>query len=73
MIFLPSFFEQSIEFPLVILAWSINLTDELMRTLTNKCKHSNLASLIVFPGNSIAFLSQLFGVIISQVDFHNVL
>lgn len=36
MIYLPSFIEQSIETPLVILAWSINLMDELMRTFTNK-------------------------------------
>ena len=36
MIYLPSFIEQPIEIPLAILAWSINLTDELMRTFTNK-------------------------------------
>lgn len=35
-IYLLSFIEQSIEFPLVILAWSVNLTDGLMRTFTNK-------------------------------------
>jgi len=73
MVYLPSFIEQSIEVTLVILAWSINLTDELMRTFTNKCKHPNLDSFTVFPGESTAFLSRLFKVIISQVDFHNVL
>lgn len=32
----PSFIVQSVEFPLVVLAWSVNLMNEVMRTFTNK-------------------------------------